>query len=117
MSECVFCRRIGANDFDGSLGAAVHFEPLNPVTPGHRLFIPREHATPHDITGLSGITAAVSLLYAWRGDRSEDFNIIVNGGPDASQTIEHLHVHYVPRRRDDGLVLPWTGQDADGRTR
>lgn len=28
----------------------------------------------------------------------------------ATQTGEHLHAHIVPRREDDGLHLPWTGQ-------
>ncbi|QRY62726.1 HIT domain-containing protein [Gordonia sp. PDNC005] len=86
------------------------FEPLNPVTPGHMLFVPTYHAESR---------AAVAAAAAWRcaydyattGDRSGvDFNIIVNAGEAATQTIDHLHVHYVPRRRGDGLTLPWTGQ-------
>ena len=35
---------------------------------------------------------------------------LIAGGPLASQSINHLHIHYVPRRQDDGLLLPWTLQ-------
>lgn len=31
---------------------------------------------------------------------------------EATQTVFHLHVHLVPRRAEDGLHLPWTGQKA-----
>src|SRR5690606_7376491 len=42
---CPFCDRIEAGECDGGDNTVVvHFEPLNPVTAGHRLFIPRHHA-------------------------------------------------------------------------
>lgn len=41
---------------------------------------------------------------------ADDFNLITSSGRWATQTVKHLHIHYVPRRKDDGLTLPWTGQ-------
>jgi histidine triad (HIT) family protein len=35
------------------------------------------------------------------------FNIITSAGRDATQTVDHLHLHLVPRRPGDGLALPW----------
>jgi diadenosine tetraphosphate (Ap4A) HIT family hydrolase len=39
--------------------------------------------------------------------------MITSAGPAATQTIKHLHVHYVPRHAGDGLSLPWTNQNAE----
>jgi len=105
---CPFCARIAARDYDGGHDTGVyHFEPLNPVTPGHRLFVPGQHIPRAEhapaVTGITFSTAA-----RWAAVQGGDFNLIVNAGPAASQTVEHLHVHYVPRRPGDGLMLPWT---------
>lgn len=43
-----------------------------------------------------------------------DFNLITSAGAAATQTVAHLHVHYVPRRTGDGLGLPWTGTSGSG---
>ena len=111
MNDCPFCQRIQNSDYeDTTTPEVVTFEPLNPVTPGHRLFIPRRHFV-HTLGYAPMIVAncmEAAEDYALR--HGEDFNLIINSGHAATQTIEHLHVHYVPRREGDGLHLPWTGQ-------
>lgn len=129
---CPFCARIDREDYDGSWLNAVHFEPLNPVTPGHRLFVTRRHESPlenpfdleHSLSirkrqerGLrwnsaQGVESVLPLFQMWRREEriAEPYNLILNAGAEASQSIEHLHLHYVPRRAGDGLQLPWTGQ-------
>lgn len=82
------------------------FTPLDPVTPGHRLFVPQYHLetasiTP-EVTGKAFMHAAF-----WGKSQNRDYNLIVNAGSTATQTVPHLHVHYVPRHKDDGLALPW----------
>lgn len=111
MSECPFCRRIDDRDYEQDYAgeAVVRFEPLNPVTPGHMLFVPGWHAE-HPDPEVVRVAAAYAAQYARGGP---DFNIIVNAGPAATQTIPHIHVHYVPRRDGDGLALPWTGQSKE----
>lgn len=131
LDGCPFCARIEAGEYDGSWLGGVHFEPLNPVTPGHRLFVTSQHEGPlenpysYEPSAISkrrerglrwnkarGLDAVLPLFYAWRKAENitEPFNLILNAGAEASQSIEHLHLHYVPRREGDGLVLPWTGQ-------
>ena len=117
---CPFCERIAAGDYDASWVGGVTFEPLNPVTPGHRLFVTRVHESPlvnpygysDEEMRARGLAAVLPLFYAWRRNEgiAEPFNLILNAGAEATQTIEHLHLHYVPRRAGDGLALPWTGQ-------
>ena len=110
---CPFCKMVMERVMTGegieTIGASgvYHFEPLNPVTPGHRLFVPAFHY--EDAAEAPSATGAVFEWAAWwAAQQGEDFNLIVNAGPHASQTVRHLHVHYVPRREDDGLILPWT---------
>lgn len=87
-----------------------HFEPLNPVTPGHRLFIPAFHYE-NAAEAPSATGAVFEWAAQWAAEYGGDFNLIVNAGNSATQTVQHLHVHFVPRRPGDGLTLPWTGQE------
>jgi diadenosine tetraphosphate (Ap4A) HIT family hydrolase len=113
---CVFCKKV----LDGSaeqigMSGVYHFEPLNPVTPGHRLFIPAFHYT--DAVDATVAAGAVFEWVSWwipRNNPDEDFNLLTSRGDAATQTIRHFHVHYVPRRPGDGLALPWTNQQTGG---
>lgn len=107
--ECPFCQRIEAGDVDGELDGVFDFEPLNPVTPGHRLFVPREHVqTAGTMPHVTGRVFRVASRFAAELDPA--FNLITSAGTAATQTVAHLHIHYIPRRAGDGLHLPWTGQ-------
>ena len=43
MADCPFCARIAAGEYDYFDKQSVAFQPLNPVTPGHFLAVPRKH--------------------------------------------------------------------------
>lgn len=109
-NTCVFCTKIRQGyDEHGTveyLGLRVcTFAPLNPVTEGHMLFVPMLHVErANQANVVLGYTMEIAAGY---GD-DRDFNLIQSNGPSATQTIPHLHVHYVPRHEGDGLSLPWT---------
>jgi histidine triad (HIT) family protein len=105
--DCVFCERIRRGDASPTtVRGIVAFEPLNPVTPGHLLFVPMHHvASAKEGPGWAALTVEAAAASAF-----DEANIITSSGPNATQTIGHLHVHLVPRRPGDGLHLPWTGQ-------
>lgn len=108
-SDCPFCARIARGEFDWYNTDAVAFAPLNPVTPGHLLIVPRVH-TP-DAAHFPDVYRDASLFAAELArEIGGDFNLITSAGAAATQTIRHLHIHFVPRRSDDGLKLPWTDQ-------
>jgi diadenosine tetraphosphate (Ap4A) HIT family hydrolase len=77
-----------------------------PVTEGHLLLVPRRHvptwfeATPEEHTAL---VAAVSRGRQLIADRHgpDGYNIGVNVGRAAGQTVFHLHVHLIPRYAGD----------------
>jgi histidine triad (HIT) family protein len=104
---CVFCEIIhgrAPGNVVHRWGDAISIVPLNPVTPGHLLVLPVQHVQDF-------IHSPKALAVAAR--RAADIaphpsNLIVSAGAEATQTIWHLHVHVIPRRKGDGLALPWT---------
>jgi histidine triad (HIT) family protein len=122
VTDCPFCGRIGRGEYDEELslpGSVAVFEPLNPVTPGHLLVVPflhvRDAANMPHVTGIVMEHAARLIDHFGYAGRYEA-NIITSIGPAATQSVEHLHLHIVPRREGDGLRLPWTGQaEREGR--
>jgi histidine triad (HIT) family protein len=80
--------------------------PRNPVVEGHTLVIPKSHV--EDFAAAAHVasrtmSAASILAHKMRGP----MNLITSKGPEATQSVFHLHVHLVPRAVDDGLALPW----------
>ena len=113
MDDCPFCDYSGPSEIITESAGVFVIEPINPVTPGHVLVIPRHHVEDWIGTGsLADASAILSTLllaqdYAHEADYG-DCNLITSRGPTATQTIRHLHLHIVPRREGDGLALPWT---------
>ena len=107
MADCPFCRIIEAGYYGDRTPDAVAFEPLDPVTPGHLLVVSRRHIP--DAGCDPAVTAATMHLAAMIAGQLDSANIITSLGAAATQTVFHLHIHVVPRRPGDGLVLPWGG--------
>lgn len=105
-NECLFCtipaaRVIAHNDL------AYAIRDGFPVTPLHTLVIPKRHVD--DYFGLTAaeLTACDALLKDLRAEilRSDPavkgFNIGMNAGAAAGQTVFHCHIHLIPRRVGD----------------
>ena len=77
-----------------------------PVSPGHTLIIPRRHvASFFEVTDAER-TDLMALLAAARDDLDRQFgpagyNIGINDGTAAGQTVSHLHIHLIPRYDGD----------------
>lgn len=78
-----------------------------PVTAGHLLAIPKRHVADYFSLGSPEVRACQRLIEEGRellakGDSSiEGFNIGINCGSVAGQTVMHAHVHLIPRRKAD----------------
>jgi histidine triad (HIT) family protein len=108
--DCPFCKRIEAGQYDYESLGSVAFQPLNPVTPGHFLVVPRKHvADAFEVPRITGYAAQFAAALA-KEMGLESCNLITSVGSAATQTVRHLHWHVVPRRALDGLHLPWTEQ-------
>lgn len=111
--ECVFCKIVRGEASARIVEERIHtliFHPLNPVVPGHLLVIPKRHVDNFATDPLiSGYTAVRASEYV--KDTDGEYNLITSKGPNATQTVRHLHFHIVPRWPNDGLALPWSGQE------
>lgn len=78
-----------------------------PVTSGHTLFIPKRHAVDYFELVQSEVNAINALMHEQKKSLMLDdpsiqgFNIGMNCGEVAGQTIFHCHVHLIPRRKGD----------------
>ena len=114
--DCVFCKIIRDGGFESVLGSgsmrSVILTPLDPVVPGHMLVIPVRHVRDALVEPvLTGVTFSHAATYAALHG-IETCNLLTNVGAEASQAVFHLHVHIVPRAHGDGLMIPWTEQQA-----
>ena len=110
MNEaCVFCRII-----NGDLAGSVVFEDETsiavldhrPLFPGHCLLLPRSHyETLTELPGnlIGGLFSNVQLLSGAVEQALEAEGTFIAINNRVSQSVPHLHVHIVPRRRKDGL--------------
>ena len=106
MNDCVFCN-LDESRIEIENDLALSFKDLYPVTNGHTLVIPKRKAQSFfDLTEEE--TAAIfELLHLQKEDlKNKDssitgFNIGINDGEDAGQTIMHCHIHLIPRRSGD----------------
>lgn len=116
--ECVFCR-IADGRGEASVVAAsdraLAFLDLQPVTPGHVLVVPRAHAAHladvDDTDGAAVWSLAARVAAGLRAaGLAEGVNLLLADGAVAWQTVWHVHLHVIPRRRGDGLRLlaAWT---------
>ena len=85
---------------------SIAFSDAFPVTEGHTLVIPRQHVTSifdlsdSDQAQLWQLVAQVRTLHSQQLS-PVGFNIGINDGKAAGQTVPHAHVHIIPRFQGD----------------
>ena len=105
MSTCPFCPPPAARTFLETPDLLALWDAY-PASPGHALIIPRRHvATWFDATDAerAALAAATEQVKAEieKLHRPDGYNIGINVGEAAGQTVFHLHVHVIPRYRGD----------------
>ncbi|MBR9707479.1 MAG: HIT family protein [Candidatus Diapherotrites archaeon] len=111
MTNCLFCKIVA-----GEIPAEKVYEnektfvfmDLNPVSKGHMLVIPKEHAT--DIFDLNEDVAREILPTAKRVAEAalktlnaDGVNLLNANRKEAQQTVFHYHMHVIPRYVNDGI--------------
>lgn len=114
-SDCIFCK-IAA----GEIPSATIYEDedfkvimdINPASKGHAIIIPKNHAA--NLFELSEEDAGKIIPVAQKcaaaiqeATHCEGLNLLQNNGELAGQTVFHLHMHLIPRYKDDTIQIRW----------
>lgn len=115
--DCLFCKIA-----EGSIDAATLYEDdqlrvildIGPASIGHALVIPKTHVAsllecPDDLLGAVYAAAARTGRKMEQVLHCDGVNVLANCRPGAGQTIDHFHVHVIPRYTNqpekDGLHI------------
>lgn len=107
-TDCLFCKIR-----DEKIPAAIvyrdddllAFKDINPGAPLHLLVIPLRHiaslsdARPEDAALLGKLMLAGARLAAEAGHRADGFRVVMNAGPNAGQSVFHVHLHVLAGRQ------------------
>lgn len=105
--NCLFCRWIRAQTAVDTFGTVAAFHDGNPVTDGHLLIVPLRHTADWLSMTAKEVRDSETLMRRLvenirRHDPSvTGFNIGMNIGESAGQTVFHAHIHLIPRREGD----------------
>ncbi|MEA2900375.1 MAG: histidine triad family protein [Actinomycetota bacterium] len=107
--DCLFCEIVAGRAAAAVVldeAHAVGFLDVRPVFPGHVLLVPRAHHEtladlPAEAVGPLFLTVRRLTVAVEAAMEAEGTFVALNN--KVSQSVPHLHVHVVPRRRKDGL--------------
>lgn len=102
---CPFCT-LPSTRIEGENAHAVWIRDGFPVSPGHSLVIPKRHVNSFFEVSEQERASLLLLLDQAKAVaeielRPDGYNIGINDGPAAGQTVHHLHIHLIPRFQGD----------------
>ncbi len=111
--QCVFCEILRGNSpatFTYEDDTVVAFMDVQPITHGHMLVVPREHAVLmsdlNETVAMRSFRVARKLSSIVRATLgASGVNLFVADGETAFQDVPHFHVHVIPRYPKDGFGL------------
>jgi histidine triad (HIT) family protein len=118
--NCIFCKIANGEIPSRTLYDDEKFRvilDMGPAAKGHSLILPKEHyanlfelpeALAADAMKLAKKIAAVEKKQLG----ADGLNLVQNNGTVAGQTVEHFHLHIIPRYEDDGQSIGWNPQEA-----
>ena len=120
-TDCIFCKIA-----QGEIPSKTLFEnedfrvifDISPASKGHVIILPKVHAAniyelPEELVGKAFILAKKVATVLKEVLQCDGINIVQNNGEAAGQTVFHLHVHVIPRYKDDSVKITWVQGTAD----
>jgi histidine triad (HIT) family protein len=108
VETCLFCKIIAReipSDTVHEDELVLAFNDINPVAPVHQLIVPKRHVgsaaelTAADAELLGRLFEVAAELARTAGVTDGGYRLVSNVGPDAGQSVPHLHVHLIGGRR------------------
>lgn len=122
--DCIFCRIANGNIPSNTLYEDDNFRvilDLSPATKGHALLLPKEHAD--NLYELSDAVAAQVMAtvrnIAVRMKEKlhcDGINLVQNNGEAAGQTVNHFHMHIIPRYNGGTPMIEWPKEEPSPET-
>ena len=111
MSDCPFCRKEDDASSVTENSLAYAMRDAYPLSKGHSLVIPKRHMKSFFEASREEQNALLDLIACVKAEldktyQPDAYNIGINDGEAAGQTVLHLHIHVIPR---------YTGDTADPR--
>lgn len=104
MADCIFCK-IAAHEVPATIvhedEDVVAFEDLGHRAPLHVLVIPRQHVvslSEADAATAGKVAVAAARVAREAGYAERGYRVVTNVGPDAGQSVPHLHFHVLAGR-------------------
>lgn len=106
MADCLFCKMVKGDIKPKTVfedADILAFHDINPQAPVHVLVIPKKHIEkisdlkPADTELIGKVVAAAQNLAAKNG--WSDYRLVFNNGPEAGQSVYHIHLHLLSGRR------------------
>ncbi len=117
--DCIFCKIAKGDIPSATIYETGDFKCILDVAPankGHALIITKEHYD--NIFQLDAETAAKIFSFATVAAKAikeetgcEGMNVLQNNGEVAGQTVNHFHLHLVPRNTGDGVNVSWAPKE------
>jgi histidine triad (HIT) family protein len=110
--NCLFCKIIAGEIPNTGIyqnDQVYAFRDINPIAPTHVLIVPRQHirdiTEPEATNGatLGALITAANAIAQQEGVAQSGFRLVWNVGPDAGQSVFHLHLHLL-----GGKPLGWS---------
>lgn len=107
-NDCIFCK-IAAGEIPAKIiyqdESTTAFQDLNPVAPVHVLIIPNRHipsvnqASVDDEAVFGHLVSVAKQLAAEFDVDQSGYRLVINSGPDAGQSVFHVHMHLIGGRK------------------
>ncbi len=113
MSDCIFCKIANGEIPSNTVYENENFRVILDISPanlGHCLVIPKFHSEnifemPEDMTKEAfGIAKKVAEAVKTT-NTAKGVNILQNNGEVAGQTVNHFHIHIIPRKENDKVTI------------
>ena len=107
LKACIFCEIATTDRVIDQTDHTFVIRDAFPVTEGHTLFIPKRHVAdyfdldPNETSDIQELLQKHKAMIEVNDDSVDGFNIGINVGATAGQTVFHVHVHLIPRRIGD----------------
>jgi histidine triad (HIT) family protein len=119
--NCIFCKIVAGQIPCFKLleePETIAFMDINPVNPGHALAVAKGHwptvdVIPPEVLAAVARSAQRVAKAAMKELKPVGVNLLQANGAGAGQSVPHLHIHIMPRRPNDDVLLNWEPKPGD----